>query len=44
MTNISIFCITVVDANEIMTGIKQVLGVFFSKEETREFINYLDEN
>ena len=36
--------ITLVDADEILTGIKKVLGVFFSKDETREFTNHLDED
>ena len=33
-----------VDADEIMNGIRTVLGVFFSTEETRNFTDYLDED
>lgn len=32
------------DADEILTGIKSVLGITFSKDETREFTDHLDED
>ena len=32
------------DADEILIGIKKVLGVVFSKDEVREFTNHLDED
>ena len=33
-----------VDGDEILLGIKSVLGITFSKEETLSFINHLDED
>jgi len=33
-----------VDGEEIMNGIKSVLGIQFSKEETRNFTHHLDED
>ena len=32
------------DADEILLGIRTVLGIYFSKEETREFTDHLDED
>ena len=32
------------DADEILLGIKTVLGIWFSKDETREFTDHLDED
>ena len=32
------------DAYEILLGIKTVLGIWFSKDETREFTDHLDED
>ena len=32
------------DADEILSGIRSVLGIFFSKDETRDFTDHLDED
>ena len=40
---ISLFAI-LVDADEILQGIRSVLGIFFSKDETRDFTDHLDED
>ena len=36
--------IYLVDADEILSGIRSVLGIFFSKDETRDFVDLLDED
>ena len=36
--------IILVDADEILSGIRSVLGIFFSKDETRDFTDHLDED
>ena len=33
-----------VDPDEIIVGLKSVIGVIFSKDETRELSNYMDED
>lgn len=38
------FIVCLVDADEILVGIRGVLGVFFSKDETRAFTDLLDED
>lgn len=32
------------DPDEIIVGLKSVIGVIFSKDETRELSNYMDED
>ena len=40
----SSFFLFIVDADEILAGIRSVLGIFFSKDETRDFTDHLDED
>ena len=32
------------DCEEIVNGLRNVIGVIFSKDETRELMNYMDED
>ena len=32
------------DIEEILEGVKNIIGVIFSKDETRELMNYMDED
>ena len=38
-----VFCCSV-DCEEILSGLRSTIGVIFSKDETRELMNYMDED
>ena len=36
--------VSIVDCDEIVVGLKNIIGVIFSKDEARDLANYMDED